>query len=249
MDSRDPTGLATFFSDASLEAGRTVDLEEGEAHHIRVRRIDRGSRVRLLNGSGAVAHGTLATVTKRSAAVTIDDVSHVAPPPAVHFFAPIGDRDRMLWLAEKATELGLTSWRGVMWQRSRGVSPRGEGESFHGKLRARMIGALTQSGGVWLPAILPDLAGEDAGGAADPGGRFLLDISGDPILAVPLSAPLTIALGPEGGLGEKERSRLSDSGWMPVSLGASTLRFETAGVAALAIVRAALAANVGRTRG
>lgn len=249
MDSRDPTSVATFFSDASLESGRTVDLEEGEAHHVRVRRIEPGSRVRLVNGAGVVAFGTLTNLTKRSAAVAIDHVTHTAPPPAVHLFAPIGDRDRMLWLAEKATELGLTSWRGVMWRRSRGVTPRGEGESFHAKLRGRMIGALTQSGGAWLPAILPDLPAEDVAEAPDRGGRFFLDVAGEPMLAVSLNAPLTVALGPEGGLEDDERSRLSAAGWIPVSLGPTTLRFETAGVAALATVRAAFAANLESARG
>jgi 16S rRNA (uracil1498-N3)-methyltransferase len=249
VDSRGPTSVATFFSDASLESGRTVELEEGEAHHVRVRRIEPGSRVRVVNGAGVVAFGTVTNVTKRSASVAIDDVSHIAPPPAVHLFAPIGDRDRMLWLAEKATELGLTSWRGVMWRRSRGVTPRGEGESFHAKLRARMIGALTQSGGAWLPAILPDLAGDDACDPGDRGGRFFLDVAGEPMLTVALGAPLTIALGPEGGLEDDERSCLSAAGWIPVSLGDTTLRFETAGIAALAIVRAAFAANMESARG
>lgn len=249
MDNRGPTVVATFFSEAPLEPGRMVDLEEGEAHHARVRRMAPGSRVRLVNGIGVVAFGTLTSVTKRSASAAIDEVSHVAPPPAVHLFAPIGDRDRMLWLAEKSTEIGLTSWRGVMWHRSRGVAPRGEGEGFHVKLRARMIGALTQSGGAWLPAILTDLPAEDAYDAADRGGRFFLDVTGEPLLSAATHAPLTIALGPEGGLEDDERSRLAAAGWIPVSLGDTTLRFETAGIAALAIVRAAFAANVESARG
>ena len=249
MDSRGPTSVATFFSEASFEPGETLDLDEGEAHHARVKRIQPGSRARLVNGNGVVGFGTMTNVSKRSASVAIDDVSHTIPPPAVHLFAPIGDRDRMLWLAEKLTELGLTSWRAVMWHRSRGVSPRGEGESFHAKLRTRMIGALTQSGGAWLPTILPDLAAENAYDAADPGGRFFLDVTGEPVLSVSTQAPLTIALGPEGGLEDDERSHLSAAGWIPVSLGGTTLRFETAGVAALAIVRAAFAANVESARG
>jgi 16S rRNA (uracil1498-N3)-methyltransferase len=249
VDSRSPTSIATFFSDAALERGRTVELEEGEAHHVRVRRIEPGARLRLVNGAGVVASGALTQVTKRSAAVEIDDVKHVAPPPAVHLVAPIGDRDRMLWLAEKATELGLTSWRGVMWRRSRAVAPRGEGESFHTKLRARMIGALTQSGGAWLPVILPDVAADDLAESTENGRCFFLDFSGEPILTVAPRAPLTVALGPEGGLEDDERSRLAAAGWIPVSLGGTTLRFETAGIAALAIVRAAFAANVERARG
>src|SRR5687768_15774991 len=165
--------------------------------------------------------------------VEIEDVARVAAPPAVHLLAPIADRDRMLWLAEKTTELGLTSWRAVMWRRSRGVAPRGDGETFQTKLRARMVSALTQSGGAWLPTVLPDTNGDDVGETAGPGAHFLLDASGEPMLSLPISAPLTLAVGPEGGLDEEERERLAMAGWMPVSLGGATLRFETAGMAAL----------------
>ena len=246
MDGNRSPGVATFFCEKRLEAGHTVDLGETEAHHARVRRVAPGERVRLVDGAGTAAIGVLARLTKGGAAVDIESVSHVAPSPAIHLLAPVADRDRMLWLAEKATELGLTSWRAVMWRRSRGVSPRGEGEAFRAKVRARMIAALTQSGGAWLPAILPDATGDDV--AAEAGVHFLLDASGEPMLSLPISAPLTIAVGPEGGLDDDERERLALAGWMPVSLGATTLRFETAGTAALAVARAAFAANVESTR-
>jgi 16S rRNA (uracil1498-N3)-methyltransferase len=249
VDGGRSSGLATFFCDERLEAGRVAALGEREAHHARVRRLKVGDRVRLVDGAGTVATGALIGLTKQEASVHLDAMSHVAPPQAIHLLAPVADRDRMLWLAEKATELGLTSWRAVLWERSRGVSPRGEGEVFHAKIRARMVAALTQSGGAWLPAIFPDTDAQDVIRAAPPGAHFLLDVTGEPMLGIPVTPPLTIAMGPEGGLEDDERERLALAGWMPVSLGVTTLRFETAGVAALAIARAAFAANVESTRG
>jgi 16S rRNA (uracil1498-N3)-methyltransferase len=249
VDGGRSSGVATFFFDGLLEAAGTVELGESEAHHARVRRLAPGDRVRLINGAGTAATGVLARVTKGSVTATVEHVSHVPPLPPIHLLAPVADRERMLWLAEKATELGLTSWRAVMWRRSRGVAPRGEGETFHGKVRARMISAITQSGGAWLPSILPDVSAEEVVETADPGARFLLDGSGEPMLTVPVSAPLTIAVGPEGGLDDDERERLVRAGWMPVSLGPTTLRFETAGTAALSIARAAFAANLESARG
>jgi 16S rRNA (uracil1498-N3)-methyltransferase len=70
----------------------------------------------------------------------------------------------------------------------------------------------------------------------------LLDAKGEPIAREPMVAPVTIAVGPEGGLELGERDQLSGAGFRPVSLGANVLRFETAAVAALAVVRSALAA-------
>lgn len=249
MVGRRASGVATFFCEGPLEAGCIAELAGNEAHHAMVRRLEPGTRVRLVDGAGSVGTGALARITKASASVDVDEVARVPRPPAVHLIAPIGDRDRMLWLGEKATELCLTSWRGVLWQRSRGVSPRGEGEAFHAKLRARMISALTQSGGAWLPDILPDARLEDILETSAPGAWFLLDGAGDPVLSSPVTAPLTIAVGPEGGLEVGEREKMVAAGWMPVSLGATTLRFETAGMAALAIARAAFAANVESARG
>jgi 16S rRNA (uracil1498-N3)-methyltransferase len=249
VDGSRSSGVATFFSDTPLEAGRVVELGESEAHHARVRRLEPGSRVRVLDGVGVVAVGALARLTKSRATVDVEEVLHVPPPPPLHLLAPIADRDRMLWLAEKATELGVTSWRAVMWRRSRGVAPRGEGEAFRAKVRARMISALTQSEGAWLPTLQPDIDADDVIESAELGSHFLLDAAGDPMLSLPLTAPLTITVGPEGGLDDDERQRLAMAGWMPVSLGGTTLRFETAGTAALAIARAAFAANVESARG
>lgn len=249
MDGRRSSSVATFFCDAALEAGRIATLGESEAHHARVRRLEAGACVRLVNGEGWAAIGALIKVTKNGATVDVEDATEVPPPPAIHLLAPIADRERMLWLAEKATELGLTSWRAVMWRRSQGVAPRGEGESFRAKLRTRMVSALTQSGGAWLPTVLHDVTGEEIAKPAAPGAYFLLDGDGEPMLGAAITAPLTLIVGPEGGLDDDEQARLRNTGWMPVSLGGATLRFETAGVAALAIARAAFAANVESARG
>jgi 16S rRNA (uracil1498-N3)-methyltransferase len=70
---------------------------------------------------------------------------------------------------------------------------------------------------------------------------LLLDASGETsLLDVPLTAPVVVAVGPEGGLDAKERAELLEAGFQPVSLVGSTLRFETAGIAGLALVRAML---------
>jgi RsmE family RNA methyltransferase len=47
-----------------------------------------------------------------------------------------------------------------------------------------------------------------------------------------------IALGPEGGIDTSEQTLLRDSGWRSVTVAPATLRFETAGIAAAAIIRA-----------
>ena len=111
---------------------------------------------------------------------------------------------------------------------------------FQAKVRARMVSALEQSGGAWLPALYPDATVERAIASTSQGMRLLLDAEAPPILDEQFEGPVTIAVGPEGGMERDETAALVEAGWTRVSLGNTILRFETAGVAALAVVRAAL---------
>lgn len=249
MEQRDRTAIATFFASEPMAAGRATTLSEGEAHHARVRRIAIGDRLRLVDGAGGVGYGNVVKLGKAQATVDVDVLDRVEPLPVIHLMVPIADRDRMLLVGEKATELSAFSWRPVMWRRSRDVSPRGEGMSFQTRLRARMVGALTQCGGAWLPAIYPDAPPDRAVAACPSGTRWLLDKAGDPLPSLPMTAPITLAIGPEGGLEAGERTDLLASGFVPVTLAPLTLRFDTAAIAGLGIVRAALSAAVERTRG
>lgn len=240
MECTDSSAVATFFSSDPLVAGGTVTLSEDAAHHIRVARVAVGECIALRDGAGKAAVATLVKVSRGSALVDVIETSDISRPAPIHLLAPVADKERMLWLAEKVTELGVTSWRPLLWRRSKSVSPRGEGSMFQGKVRARMTSALIQSGGGWLPDIFPEATIERAVAAAPLGTRLLLAKDGEPIIGVPMTTPVTIALGPEGGMEPAERDAFIGAAFLPVRLGESTLRFETAGVAAVAIAAASL---------
>jgi 16S rRNA (uracil1498-N3)-methyltransferase len=152
----------------------------------------------------------------------------------------------MLWLAEKCAELEVTVWQPVVFRRSLSVSPRGEGPAFARKVRSRMRSALEQSGGAWLPELRPPqplasvLADAEISGSC----RFLLDRDGAPLVGQRAHGEASVLLGPEGGLDSAElRLARGEHGWMLASLGARTLRFETAGVIAAGILRSQLASS------
>lgn len=242
------TRVPAFFVPEPIAEAGTITLGEDAARHLRVLRLGVGAALELLDGQGTRAAGLLRTLAKRNATVDIVDTKTVEALPAVHALVPIADRERMLWLAEKAAELALTTWRPVLWHRSRSVTPRGEGSGFQTKVHARMVFALEQSGGAWLPVTYPDAPPARALAALPEGRRFVLDMAGTPIASALRNLEglaVTIAVGPEGGLEEEELRSLEDSGFERVSLGPTTLRFETAGVAAIAHARAALAALEG----
>jgi len=241
VECTDRAAVATFFAADTLTVGATITLSEEAAHHIRVARVGIGECVALRDGAGKAAVGTLVKISKSSALVDISETSDLPRPAPIHLLAPVADRERMLWLAEKVTELTVTSWRPVVWRRSKSVSPRGEGPTFQAKVRARMTSALIQSGGGWLPDVFPESTVERAVAAAPLGTRLLLAKDGEPMVGVPMRTPITIALGPEGGMEQAERDAFIGAAFLPVKLGDSTLRFETAGVAAVAIAAASLA--------
>jgi 16S rRNA (uracil1498-N3)-methyltransferase len=233
--------VATFFFADSLVEGGTARLGEGPAHHARVKRLSTGDPVALTNGSGDVALGRLGTLRRDSVDVIVDEVRKVPRPAPIHLCVPIADRDRMLWLAEKGTELGISSWQPVRFHRSASVMPRGEGKAFAAKTRARMIAAIEQSRGAWLPELKPEVNVDDLG-RGDGQLRILLDVQGPPLLSVvPLGARREVVLlfGPEGGMEPTEMELLTSTGWRSARLAPTMLRFETAGIAAVAVLRAA----------
>ena len=242
VDDAGRAAVATFYAPGEWPA--RVSLDEGAAHHAAVKRLAEGDPVRLTSGDGRRVHGTIVTLGRRRLEVECDHASLelVPPPPHVTLCAPIGDRDRMLLLAEKAVELGASAWRSVAYRRSRSVNPRGEGQAFREKLHLRMVAALEQCGGAWLPMVEPESDAETLISAAVSGHAILFDAFGQPFAEVisGVHAPLMLACGPEGGLEPAERAAFADNGWRAASLGANVLRFETAGIAGLALARALL---------
>jgi 16S rRNA (uracil1498-N3)-methyltransferase len=238
------TNVARVVVPAPFAVGDIVTLDADTVHHLRVLRLDVGAHVGLTDGAGILGGGVLQRLGRGNAEVAVDTCRTMPQEPAVHMAVPVADRERMLWLAEKCTELAATSWRPVAWRRSASVTASGTGDSFRARVAARMTSALAQSGGAWLPTQYREASLGDAIAALPDGHRVLLDPGGEPLVrrgdGRPFDAPVTIMTGPEGGIEEAEREQLIASGFVRVCLAATILRFETAAVAGLAVVRAML---------
>lgn len=239
VERRGSAGVATFFVDDTPAVGTVIVLSDDAVKHARVRRLAAGDPVRLTDGRGTLAHGSLRKLDHRVGEVDVQACELVDRPVPLTLLVPVADRDRMLWLAEKAAELAVSDWRPVLYVRSRSVSPRGEGPAFARKLAARMKSALEQSGGAWLPVVHDEQALDGAITACEGSRGFVLDAGGAPLPGFAPFDAAAIAVGPEGGLEPAEHDLLLSRRWSAASLGGTTLRFETAGVAAAAIVRAA----------
>lgn len=235
-------GVITFLVAEPFTANATVRLAEDASQHARVRRVQRGEAARVLDGRGRSGEGTIEDIARDHVDVMVHEVRDFAPPPPLDVVVPVADRDRMLFAAEKCAELQVTTWRPAYFERSRSVSPRGEGEKFRARVVARMQAALEQSGGAWLPDVHPEHdAGDVLSSVPAASTRIVLDASGPPLASLASlgsRGPVALAVGPEGGFESAELDLARSLGWTVASLGATTLRFETAIIAAVAVVRA-----------
>jgi 16S rRNA (uracil1498-N3)-methyltransferase len=218
-----------------LAVGQEIVLEDGESHHLKVRRASTGAPIRALDGAGGVAEGTL-TRAGAGAALRVDRVRHLAPLPFLRLVVGAGDRERFEWLVEKAAEFGVTELVPLVTERTESVATRLRGGGLD-RVRRRAREAIKQSLAPWAvdvadpstPAAIIERCGGELRWLADVGGEAVGGASGDPLTAV---------IGPEGGLTNAERALFLGGGFIPVRVAPHILRFESAALAVAALSRA-----------
>jgi len=208
----------------------TVELSRDEIHHLRVRRVQAGEEVVVLDGAGHVGSGFLHRDGSR-VWVACSRVNTVAQPPELRVLAGAGDRDRFAALAEKCVELGVTDLVPIVTQRSENVATRLK-DSHLPRLRRTALESLKQSGGAWGLTIHPITTLDQAISLLPAGLRWLADPAGSDAVPPDPGHPVAILVGPEGGLTDSERKRCQAADFVLICLGPRILRFETAAIAA-----------------
>ena len=218
----------------SGEAGKRVRLDDGEIQHLKVRRAKDGDEVEVMDGAGLVGRGIVVQLG-RDWEVEVRHARVEEPPQEATLAVAAGDRDRFSWMVEKAVELGVTRIVPLETNRTAGVATRLKPTHLE-RLRRSALETIKQCGTAWAPAV-EELTPLDAfAERAGEGSRWLADQKGKPVPSSLDRDPMTVVIGPEGGLTESERDTLISAGFQPVSLGPYTLRFETAAVAAAAAI-------------
>ncbi len=216
---------------ATLVVGESIRLDDEEAHHLDVRRVADGTTGEALDGAGAAATGTILRDGKRWQ-FRAESITHDLPPAPLLLAVGGGDKDRFLWLAEKAAELGVTTLVPLETARSRHVENRlREGTIEKGRRRARE--ACKQSGNRWAPLVAA-LTPIDALSKLLPPGQWWLGEAGAAALpTLPAEAAVGWLIGPEGGFSDADLSAIATHvAPRPAGLGRHVLRFETAAIAA-----------------
>ena len=242
---------ARFYTDIALTPGALVSLPDAVARHVQVLRLQPGGHITLFNGQPHAGHpeGAFDAVVERMGRSDVDvtvgafTATTRETPRAVHLAVGMPANDRMDWLVEKATELGVTSIQPLMTERSvlRLKAERADKKLAH--WRGVAVAACEQSGRNRVPVIHEVMTLTDwLSGlrTEDNATRLLLSLASlgggtQPLpAAVPPIGPLTFLSGPEGGLGPQEEAAARAAGFAPVTLGPRVLRSETAPLACLA---------------
>jgi 16S rRNA (uracil1498-N3)-methyltransferase len=237
-----PTRAPRFYCDAPLPPGAAVELPERAARHAAALRLRKGDAVVLFNGDGHESAATLTGLGKRGAACLVRNRAAVdrESPLEVHLAQGVCAGDRMDLVLQKATELGVASIQPVVTARSivRLSSERQGRRGTH--WQNIVIAACEQCGRNRVPEVAPSVAfGAFLARPARDGTRVLLLPEGETtIRALGPRAPVTVLIGPEGGLAPEERTLALAAGFRAVRFGPRILRTETAPLAALAALQA-----------
>ncbi len=239
--------MPRFHCPIALPLGAEIELTATVARHVQVLRLQPGGVITLFNGEGGEHSATILRMGRSDVAVRIDAHSPIEREPqrAVHLAVGMPANDRMDWLVEKATELGVASIQPLHTAHSvlRLSGERAVKKQVHWHSVA--VAACEQCGGNRVPFVhaVKDLSGwlKEQAIDADRSGfaRCVLSLA-DGAQSVDIAVgkglntrPVLFLSGPEGGLSAAEDAQARATGFSPVTLGSRILRAETAALAAL----------------
>jgi 16S rRNA (uracil1498-N3)-methyltransferase len=233
-----------LFVDAPLREGEKIALERNQSNYLgNVLRLSAGESILVFNGRDGEWQ---AQIAGRKRPDSLDIMSQRRPqdrlPDIAYVFAPL-KHARLDYMVQKAVEMGASRLQPVLTRHTQVSRVNSE------RMRANVIEAAEQCGILSLAEVAEPVA-LDRFLETRESSRLLVfcdeaaDI-GDPIKALQqgLSATggIDVVIGPEGGFAGEERTLLlRQPRTLRLSLGPRILRADTAGVAALALVQAAL---------
>ena len=243
--------MPRFHCPVPLASGDTLVLPPGAARHVQVLRLQPGDTITLFNGGhqgqGGEFEATVNRMGRSDVEVAVGAHTAIERDAArrVHLVVGMPANDRMDWLVEKATELGVTSLQPLMTERSvlRLSGERADKKQAHWQSVA--VAACEQCGLNRVPVVHGVLTLAQWAKAQTPTAapKFLLSLrEGSQALQTAMATcaanaeSVTFLSGPEGGLSDTEEQTALQLGFAPVSLGSRVLRSETAALAALTLI-------------
>lgn len=233
--------LTAFFAAMELYFGKPVNerliiLNEEESHHLaRVKRAAVGDVIDVTDGEGFFYRARIDAIHKHQVELAVLSAQQpMESNSMLHLvIAPTKNIDRIEWLVEKATEIGVREFSFIRCRRSERKEIRID------RLEKIALSAMKQSVKAFLPKVnpmctLPEFL--DSGPSAE--GRFIctMESSGHLMDIAVRGNPVTVLIGPEGDFHSDEVALAQSKGYINASLGKQRLRTETAALVSTTII-------------
>lgn len=215
-----------------------ASMSPEESHHcIKVLRMTKGADISFVDGRGGMYQGEIVVADHKNCKVSI---SNYMPEYESRYYrlhiaiAPTKNLERLEWFAEKAVEIGVDEITPIICFHSERKKIRED------RLLKIMISAMKQSVKAKLPELHPLINFKEFVENDFNADKFIAHCQEDnkeELLLIPARGDNSLVLiGPEGDFDDSEIKTAIENGFIPVNLGSSRLRTETAGVAAAQIM-------------
>ena len=232
--------MELFFSDDICDSRVRLDQEES-AHCVRVLRHRAGDEISVIDGRGTLYRCALEIADAKGAEARVLSAEPGFGAHPYHLtmaVCPTKNIDRYEWFVEKATEIGVDVIAPVIGERSERKVLKTE------RLRRLALSATKQSLKAAMPEVAEPVSVRDFIAAAPADALKLICYCFDDVERIPVTDVLrrqkenriAILIGPEGDFSPEEAALARERGWIPVQLGPSRLRTETAAITAVTAV-------------
>lgn len=239
--------MQLFFSDQNLTSNLELQLDEETSKHIiQVLRMKRGEKIQLTDGKGKIAEALIVDDHKKKSIVQVREVMlrEASSTTSCIAISILKNTNRFEWFLEKATEIGVSAIIPMICERT-------EKQHFRlDRMRNILVSAMLQSQQAWLPELLEPVQFSkliDEAGIESNCNSFFINHPSQKFIAHCIAeekrdlrtitdhaSNKIILIGPEGDFTKNEIDLALKNSYIPVSLGNTRLRSETAGVVAAA---------------
>lgn len=246
--------VTRIYQDCDLASGKLIPLTPDATNHLtKVLRLNPGDAIVIFNGRGGEYQAILNKQGKRDWYAQIGDFQKpdVESPIQIHLGQAILRGDKMDWVIQKTTELGVNTITPIFTQYCNVQLSKDRLQKRSQHWQTIAIHAAEQSGRTQIPQIKPainiaewlDQADDGIQTNNNDGNRRnqIMKLSLDPRADMRLSdvadraRQIRLLIGPEGGLIETEITHAKQHGYYSVSMGPRVLRTETAAITAIAL--------------
>ncbi len=221
-----------YVTELAAEGAEIVLSEDTSRHVIQVLRMQPGEKIKLTDGLGSVAETVITDAHKKKSLVKIESIEKFQQEAVKKIIAisPIKNSSRFEWFLEKATEIGINEIIPILCAHTEKTNLKKE------RLQNILVSAMLQSQQSFLPLLHEPVSFSTFIEKHCAEYKFIAHCAEDdrklPLqeFTFPHPGDVSLLIGPEGDFSASEIKLAEQHNYLPVSLGNTRLRTETAGV-------------------